>query len=355
MSVKWIKGLGLTVVSGMVLAACGNGDNDASEDPVENGSSDEVVEIDELSVGFVPSRDPDEIVTATEPLEQLLIDELAEFGYDVASVDITVGTSYEAVGEAMSAGTLDVGFIPGGTYVLYDDAAEVILTSTRAGLSNDSDNPVDWNENKPTEPTDEQVTYYRSILIAGPSETGRELADKVNNGEELTWEDLDGATWSVMNSSSSAGYIYPTIWLQENYDQSLTDLSSIIQADSYANSFARLASEQVDLMVVFADGRRDYEEAWNDEFGREENIWDETDIVGVTPGIYNDTISVSQFSDVMDDDLKAALQQAFINIAETEEGQEVIAIYSHEGYEPATSADYDVEREAQQILQEVGE
>ncbi|WP_235991542.1 PhnD/SsuA/transferrin family substrate-binding protein [Facklamia lactis] len=80
-------------------------------------------------------------------------------GFEVGEIDITVRTSYEAVGEGLVAGTIDVGFIPGGTYVLYDDGSEVLLTATRAGLSNDSDNPVDWNENEPTEATDEQVTY----------------------------------------------------------------------------------------------------------------------------------------------------------------------------------------------------
>src|SRR5699024_4664525 len=101
----------------------------------------------------------DEIVTATEPLKELLTDEMADLGYDIEEVDITVGTNYEAVGEALSAGTTDVGLIPGGTFVLYDDGAEVILTATRSGLSIDSDDAIDWNENKPTEATDEQVTY----------------------------------------------------------------------------------------------------------------------------------------------------------------------------------------------------
>lgn len=357
MSKKWFKGLGIALTSVLVLGACGNGDDTAEDTDTgtdDNGAEEgEMIEIEELSVGFVPSRDPEEITIATGPLEDLLKDELAEHGYDVAEVDLSVGTSYEAVGEAMSAGTLDVGFLPGGTYVLYDDGAEVILTSTRAGLNNDSEDPVDWNENKPTEPTDEQVTYYRSLLIAGPSETGRELAEKVNNGEELTWEDVNSASWSVMNSSSSAGYIYPTIWLQENFDQSLTDLNQIVQADSYATSFVRLAAEEVDLVVVYADARRDYAELWEGDYGRDGDIWEETDVVGVTPGIYNDTISVSSTSEIMDDDLKEALQQAFINIAGTEEGREVIDIYSHEGYEPATSEDYNVEREAQQILRDL--
>ena len=167
--------------------------------------------IETLKVAFVPSREPQEIITATEPLKELLKTELAKEGYDVGEVEITVGTTYEAVGEGLEAGTIDVGLIPGGTYVLYDDGAEVILTATRDGLSKDSDDAKDWNDGQPTEASDKQAVSYRALFIAGPSEKGQELAAKVNAGEELTWDDLNSANWSVMGTSSPAGYIYPAL------------------------------------------------------------------------------------------------------------------------------------------------
>ena len=140
-----------------LLAGCG-GQN--TEDTQGSGSTPDTSStqesgnktIDTLRIAFVPSREPEEIITATEPLKQMLTDELAKLGYDVGEVDITVGTSYEAVGEALAAGTADVGLIPGGTYVLYDDGCDVLLTATRDGLSIDSDNAKDWNDNAPTEP-----------------------------------------------------------------------------------------------------------------------------------------------------------------------------------------------------------
>lgn len=55
---------------------------------------------------------------------------------------------------------------PGGTYAIYSENKEVdvILTATRAGLSNDSTVPADWNgDANKTLPTDEQVTFYRSL------------------------------------------------------------------------------------------------------------------------------------------------------------------------------------------------
>ena len=52
-------------------------------------------------------------------------------------------------------------------------------------------------------------------------------------------------------------------------------------------------------------------------------------------------------------DLIAALQQAFINIGNTDAGKEVIAIYSHNGYQVAQASDYDNERAAQKLIQEL--
>ena len=327
------------------LVACGGGG--------EGGNTESSKKIETLKVAFVPSREPEEIITVTEPLKQMLKDELANQGYEVGEVEITVGTTYEAVGEGLEAGTIDVGLIPGGTYVLYDDGAEVILTATRDGLSKDSDNAKDWNDGKPTEASDKQAVSYRALFIAGPSGKGQELLNKVNNGKELTWEDLDSANWSIMGTSSPAGYIYPALWLQDHYDKGISDLKSAVQSDSYASAFARLAFGQVDVLVTYADARRDYAERWNTEFGRSGSIWEETSIIGVTAPIYNDTISVSKNSEIINSDLIAALQQAFINIGNTDAGKKVIAIYSHNGYQVAQASDYDNERAAQKLIQEL--
>ena len=307
-----------------------------------------------LELQFVPSKDADVIITGTKNLPELLKAALLEQGYDVKDINITVGTNYEATGEAMAAGTVDLGWLPGGTYALFSDDVDVILTATRAGLSNDSEDPKTWNgEANKTLKNGPQVTFYRSLIYATPSAYGKELAAKVNAGEELTWDDLNSANWSVMGTSSPAGYIYPALWLQDRYGKGISDLSSAVQSDSYASAFARLASGQVDILVTYADARRDYAERWNSEFGREGSIWEETNVIGVTAPIYNDTISVSKNSEIMDADLIAALQDAFINIGNTEEGKAVIAIYSHNGYQKAQASDYDNERAAQKLIQEL--
>ena len=352
----------LTLVMSLgLLAGCGSKDTTADE-PQQDGESG-AKQIETLKVAFVPSREPQEIITATEPLKQLLKDELAKEGYEVGEVEITVGTTYEAVGEGLEAGTIDVGLIPGGTYVLYDDGAEVILTATRNGLSKDSDNAKDWNDGQPTEASEKQAVSYRTLFIAGPSDKGQELAAKVNAGEALTWDDLSKANWAVLKNSSSAGYIYPTLWLQDHYEKKITDLPNVITLAGYGDAFAQAAAEAVDIIVCYADGRNDYEAAWtlptgqSDEtgkagMGRTDSIWNELNVIGVTPGIYNDTVSITKANaDVYNPEFIAAMQQALINVINTPEGQEIFSVYSHTGYAVATDADYDGARAALKVAQ----
>lgn len=325
----------------------------------------EAIHLDKLTLEFVPSKDADVIITGTKNLPELLQAELLNQGYDVGEIDITVGTSYEATGEAMAAGSIDIGWLPGGTYALYSDEVDVILTATRAGLSNDSTDPTTWNgDANKTTPTDTQVTFYRSLIYATPSAYGKELAAKVNAGEALTWDDLNNANWAVLKTSSSAGYIYPTMWLMDNYDgKKLTDLTNVVTLSGYGEAFAQAAAEAVDIIVCYADGRRDYEDAWllaTDQqdatgkagMGRTDTIWNELNVIGVTDGIYNDTVSITKANDeVYNPAFIAAMQQALINIIGTEEGKAIFSVYSHTGYALATDADYDSARKALEAVQ----
>ncbi len=298
-----------------------------------------------MNLSFVPTVPADSILQASAPLEDMLIDEMANYGYTIGSVNMTVGTSLEAVGEALTSGTTDVALIPGGTYVLYeDDGAELALTATRDALNIDSDDPAEWNKIVPT-PTDEQVTYYRSLILAGPSEVGQKLQDKVNSGEQLTFDDINQATWCVQSPSSSGGYLYPSLWLADNFDgATFNDLDNVTELTGIGEAIGRLSSEQCDVAPTYANARIDNTALWT----RDEDIYDATGVIGVTDPIYNDTISVSSNSEVYSDEFLDAIQQSFISIASTEEGLATVAPYSHKGYEIGDPANYDDERKVQE-------
>lgn len=317
--------------------------------------------LDSLKLQFVPSKDADVIITGTKNLDKLLIAALDKRGYKVNQVDISVGTSYEATGEALAAGTVDVGWLPGGTYALFSAETDVILTATRAGLSNDSEDAKTWNgDANATQKNGAPVTYYRSLIYATPSAYGKELAAKINAGESLTWEDLDKANWGVMKTSSSAGYIYPTLWLMKNYGgKKITDLSNVTVIEGgYGASFAQAAAESLDIIVAYADARNDYEASWKlptgeqdatkkAGLGRNDSIWNEVQVIGVTEPIYNDTVAVTKArAEVYNPAFIAALQDSFIEIIGTEEGAKIFDVYSHKGYAKAVDADYEGAREA---------
>jgi len=342
----------LALVTIVGLAACDNAE----------------VKKTDLSVFFVPSRDNATLVQGISYLPGILKAELAELGFEFETVSVYVGTSYEAVGQALDAGTADIGFIPGGTYAVYANGKnmDVALTATRGGLNKDSASPKDWNNGQPTTSDANQVTYYRSLGIAGTSAKGRELANKINNNQPITWADLQSVKIGVQSVTSSAGRVYPSLLFAELYDgKTLADLpaANVILVSGYGGAAAALASGQVDIAFGYADFRRDYAANWISSeaggYNRPNSIWAETDVVFVTEKIYNDTITVSKKT--VNAALQAAIEQAFINLVSDSTAltspsgmfamvKDIFKVYSHEGYQRADDADYDGARAANDLI-----
>ena len=125
---KKLLGLPLLFVTVFALAAC-------SDD-----------ELTELNVVFVPSRDAVDILEVTAPLEAQLLTELNDLGYNFEKINIEVSADYAAAAEAARAGTADVVFLPGGTYVTYGDALVPILAAARNSLTKDFTDAASWND-----------------------------------------------------------------------------------------------------------------------------------------------------------------------------------------------------------------
>jgi phosphonate transport system substrate-binding protein len=252
-----------------------------------------------IVVYFVPSRPADEILEMVGPLEQMLEDELAKLGFEVGEVQVLVSSTYEAAGEALLAGTGDIAFLPGGTYVAYKDVEDsplqVMVAATRAGLTKDSTDAMAWNDGLATDNDSEyQVEYYKGLIIAGTSAAARTVSDKVNSGADLVWDDVKDLNWCVRSATSSSGYIYPNIWLQENFGMTFDDIEGdVVSTSGYGDSAASIASGVCDVATFYADARRDNAEKWTTDFGRTATIWEETDVIGVTANIMNDTITAS--------------------------------------------------------------
>ena len=338
---KWKMAVALLALSSLLLAGCGNGEKSAGN----------TKEIPELKIAISPYQDAETIQTKTEPLGKMLQAKMREKGYTIDKVSINVGTSYNAVGEALSSGSADVGFISGATYVLYEQDVDVLLTALREGINKDTTDLAVWNDGQPEVFTKDLVTYYRSAIFVGPSAKGQAILAKVKRGEKPTWDELNDLTWAVMSPASASGYLYPSLWLKENYGKKISDLAHVVQSDSYSTSAARLDSGQVDVLTAYSHFRAKMAEDWQTKLGGTSDIWAQTGIIGVTGKIYNDTVSVSKTSDVMKDEgFRKALGESLIEIGKTEEGLKVLKTIGHKGYAWADPKDYDGERQVQKEL-----
>ena len=336
----------LLVASMLFLMAC----NKSSSSSSSKSAAGPVV-IDKLRVAYVPSMDVDLILKTTAPLKQLLIDELKKYNFDVKEVEITVGTSFEAVGEAISAGSADIAFSSALVYITYADEMNLLLTAARYDFDHQGTDPMVWNRSLAQRDNSKQVTGYPGLIYAGPSKYGKQLAAKVEAGKELTWEDLNGAVWAVANTSSNAGYLYPALWLRKKYGKMISDLSKVIPGTAYPQMFVQAANEQIDVFLCYADGRTAYEKQWTGEWGRKKPIVEEVKVIGVTDWITNDVVVGSKTSKTMQvQGFRDAFCKAMTDIAKTEDGFKAIQIFSHVGYLPGVDSEYNAMRAAQEIL-----
>ena len=112
-------------------------------------------------------------------------------------------------------------------------------------------------------------------------------------------------------------------------------------------------------MFGYADFRRDYADEWTNEYGRTLSIWNETDVIFVTDGIYNDAFVIN--NETINLGLQTALEQAFINLVndftllENPEGQfvyvrDIFSIYSVQGFMLIDDEDYDNARLALELM-----
>ena len=106
----------------------------------------------------------------------------------------------------------------------------------------------------------------------------------------------------MLNPTSASGYIYPSLWLQEHYGKGISDLDNVVECDSHTTSVARLAAGQVDVMVSYGHIRIKNAPIWESDFGGTAPMVEQTGVIGVTDGIYNDMIAYSKTSDTMADE-----------------------------------------------------
>jgi len=309
--------------------------------------------ISELVFIGVPSMDPELILTKLEPMKELVKSNLLDFGYDIWYVEFVVSTNNNAAGEALTSGSALIGFMGGSTFIDYEsEGLEVLMMALRGNMEVDSLDPKDWNTGAVIGRSKvDRVAYTRALIYAGPSSIGKELARKVMNDEELTWTELNEANWCHSSSvNSGLGYVFPSLWLYDNYGKTLADLDHVLLMNNNGDYAINLALENCDVAVSYMTLRNDYQEKWTTEFKRSESVWDEVQVIGVSEKIPNGVIVISKNHPDYSDLMKNSLQSAFMSLTNTEEGIEAFGVYNIEGFQLSNDEDFDTLRRANKIV-----
>lgn len=294
------------------VSGCG-GERQTEEPPAA-----EPLEQPRLAVEFAPGNGDAALqMRMLSPLAEKLKAALAEAGVEVKEVELTLGSSPAATGQALNQGGVDAAFAPAEVLAALESA--IPLESAAWPLpSCDSGDTADWNR-QAIAWTETWAAGRRVLLLAGPSEYGRNLAARAESGAELSWEELSRARWGLSGGRSDE---MAALWMADRYaGKTLSNLPDATVYGSQDEALAALAAEEADAAVVIADDRIDAAEQWTRSAatgGWERNgfIWDETAVIGVTDRFYGTTLGVAGGSPWTDETLTAALMAALDSLAE---------------------------------------
>ncbi|WP_456276067.1 phosphate/phosphite/phosphonate ABC transporter substrate-binding protein [Bacillus sp. AK128] len=285
----------------LALAACGAGGNteeEEAEGTTGEGAGEE--EITELTMGFIPSQEADQIADNVKPLEEYLTEALG------VPVKAEVMIDFVGLVEGMRTGQIDIGFTNPFGYVQAVDRAnvEVLVKAMRHGSDT-----------------------YKAQYIAR-ADSGIESIEDIVASE--------GLTWAFGDTLSTSGYLFPASQLME---MGVTDLDAFFNQTAvggHDNAVLAVFEGQADFATTFDDARTVIEKD-------HPAVMDEVVVVGHTDEIPNDGVSVR---DGLSDEWKNKIKQAFLDINDNADVLAVMnEVYTWDGIAEATDAEYDIVRE----------
>ncbi|MFD2616340.1 phosphate/phosphite/phosphonate ABC transporter substrate-binding protein [Terrilactibacillus laevilacticus] len=290
-----------------VLSGCGSKSSGGSKDYVPK----------KLLIGFVPSSNADTLEARAKPLAKLLQKRLG------IPVKVTVTTDYNSIVEAMGHNKMDIGFLPPTDYVLAHDKgyADVLLQAERFGV-----NPKDGKS------TNEKVDYYYSGMLVRNDSGIKSIKDL--KGKKIGWQD----------TTSTAGYVFPAVTMKKAGIDPQKDVTGVT-LQGHDKGVLAVLNKDVDAAPVFVDAR-------NIVAAEYPNVFKDTHYIFQTAKIPNDTISVRPD---MSSKWKKKISDAFVDIGNDPEGNKIImSIYTHSGYAKSKDSNFDIVRDYNKKIQEVG-
>lgn len=282
--------------------------------------------------------------------------QLRKEGYDVQTLKLIRANSNHQAGEMVISGVADIAFVSKLTYFdLKDKGLMPMLSLLEPAYDLESSDLLAWNDPLQLEASKSLKTSHRSALYLGSSTKAVALRDKLNTGDQLTWIDLNSAKWCHVLVTSLEGYIYPSLWLIENYNRRIVELfQHNLVIRGYDELMMRVANQECDVVVGPEDLRELYKNKWSSEgFNRDASIYAELEIFALTDSIPHDVVVYLEGQTKYDEVFVQTLQKTMIDLSNLEIKNPLFEQMQIKGLIETSPEDFDNYTKAYNYLQEI--
>ena len=290
----------------------------------------------------------------------VLKSELLDNGYDVNELNIQLATSNIQATEMIITQVADIGFLTKLSYFENRESnLEVLLSQLEYSYNLETDDLSLWNDKAQLDTSKTLLDRHYAGIYLGPSPKGQELYAKINQGESLTWIDLNSAKWCHVLVTSQEGYIYPSLWLIDNYSRRIAELfSHELVIKGYPELMLKLANQECDVIVGPDSIREEFERVWTqsieqDGFNRSASIYNEVKLIALSNPILHDPVVYSSLNEKLDEGLINAVKNSLINISNLEIKNPLLEAMDVKGFVESNNEAYDSFKSAYEYLNSI--
>lgn len=312
--------------------------------------------IESLTIAISPNISVETFNQVNKDFETTLKAQLRDKGYDVQKLELIRATNNHQAGEMVISGLADIAFISKLTYFdLKEKGLMPLLTQLEPSYNLDPTVIDAWNDPVQLEASATLQATHRAALYLGSSKRAVELRNKFNSGEKFTWIDLNGANWCHVLVTSLEGYIYPSLWLIENYNRRIVELfKHELVIRGYDELMLRVANQDCDIVVGPEDIREQYASKWSSEgFDRSASIYSELELFALTDAIPHDLVVYQEGQTKFDEVFVQDLQNVLITLASAETKNPLFEQMQIKGLIETSPENFDDYTKAYKYLQEI--
>lgn len=316
--------------------------------------------VETLNIVISPNISEETFLKYENEFSSVLKSELLNNGYDVNELNIQLATSNIQATEMIITQVADIGFLTKLSYFENRESnLEVLLSQLEYSYNLETDDLSLWNDKTQLDTSKTLLDRHYAGIYLGPSPKGQELYAKINQGESLTWIDLNSAKWCHVLVTSQEGYIYPSLWLIDNYSRRIAELfSHELVIKGYPELMLKLANQECDVIVGPDSIREEYERVWTqsieqDGFNRSASIYNEVKLIALSNPILHDTVVYSSLNEKLDEGLINAIKKSLINISSAEIKNPLLEAMDVKGFVESNNEAYDSFKPAYDYLNSI--